>query len=1055
MTLAAAPAPARTQRPEYAEWPSVLAIVVTHRGRAWLTDCLTALNTQSYPLLDVLVVDDASPDARHPPQLKRVAKRHLRRRRWAFLRTPRPLGFGGAVNWAMSRVRTDAELLLFIHDDAALDPTSVEKMVARLLADDGTAIVGPKIVSWDDADRLEEVGMAADRFGYPYKGLEEGEIDLGQHDASKEVLYVTSTCLLMRHEVFRSVNGWDARMRAFSEDLDLCWRTRVAGYAVRVEPAARARHAIALATGQRESPFLPSRYYIRRNRLRTVTKNVSALRLVFMLPQFVLLSLAEMLGFVILRQPGEILNLARGLGWNVLTFPQTLSERGRVQRMRKVGDDYIRPFTVRESTRVRAYVANQADRLEEAWGRRAELLQLRKMWLLGAGARLKGWGGIAASVAVIAFLLGFRHFLWAPSASLGELLPFPENATALWRGWASPWHNTGLGEPTSSPPALAILGLIQVLCLGAEDVAQKALIFGLGGAAFAGAQWLVADLVDRPARLAAGLAYALGAVGYAGLRDGSLGALFFGASAPFVLGAMFRLTGWMRPPRWSPGRAVARVALGAGVSAAFVPGSLVLYALCAIALYVLRRASVPNAHVQRGLTASLFGLLVAWLMLLPWSASWLTAGGAVDRLVDGRTWTTYAASFAGHGMGSVVTGQTPDGPALSGLALPLLGLVAVLVSEGQRRRIALALWGVLALMGLVVTAFGAGWIRPFVANPTEGGVLPAVCFAGLVGLAVGAFRLDLPRRGLGVAHALTLAAVAGATFLIVSGLAPAIWEGHWAPGRGTGRENARTVAQIRSLLLGETTQQGFFRALWVGETWSPPSPSAARPPSDYFVTSGRGQFLGDLFEKMQGEGDEDLARVVSAIESGATDRGGSFLAAFNIHYVVVDRGPGGFRWLAQRDLALFRTNPGFVILENQAKIPRAAVYPELPAYVRALAEGADALPPPGMPVGATALRQVSGSRYERADTRGPGVTYLAEQADTRWRATLDGSALTPSEGGWGNAWAIPAGSNGRLEVRYRRPIGAVVLLVIVALLWLVVTESAIARSRGRMRGEKS
>jgi hypothetical protein len=63
----------------------VLAIVVTHRGRRWIRECLTGLSSQTYGVLDVLVVDDASPDFREPPHLKRIVKRHLRRRRWGFL----------------------------------------------------------------------------------------------------------------------------------------------------------------------------------------------------------------------------------------------------------------------------------------------------------------------------------------------------------------------------------------------------------------------------------------------------------------------------------------------------------------------------------------------------------------------------------------------------------------------------------------------------------------------------------------------------------------------------------------------------------------------------------------------------------------------------------------------------------------------------------------------------------------------------------------------------------------------------------------------------------
>src|SRR5919106_3748734 len=414
-------------------FPSVLAVVVTHSGRTWLRRCLTSLNTQTYPFLDVLVVDDASPDWRLQPHLKRIAKRHLRRRRWAFMRTPRPLGFGAAINWALSRVRTDADLLLFIHDDAELSSESVERMVGRISAEENTAVVGPKIVSWDDPSRLEEVGMAVDRFGYPYKGLEKEEIDLGQHDTPAEVFFVTSTCMLVRHDVFHQLRGWDARMRAFSEDLDLCWRARLAGWVVRVEPLARARHAIALATGQRRSRFTPTRYFIRRNRLRTLAKNFSALRLAFTVPLFVLLAFAEMFVFLVLRQPREAFNLVRALGWNLLAFPQTLSERARVQRKRKVPDRKLSRLTVRQSARMRFYFSHQADRLEEAWGRRAELFSQRRAQARVLGARFAGRAAVIAIVMVVAFMVAFRHYLWGPSAFTGELWPYPNNSMALLR----------------------------------------------------------------------------------------------------------------------------------------------------------------------------------------------------------------------------------------------------------------------------------------------------------------------------------------------------------------------------------------------------------------------------------------------------------------------------------------------------------------------------------------------------------------------------------------------------------------------------------------------
>ena len=502
--------PERT-RPEgtsmrMSDLPRVLAIVVTHNGRTWFKHSVSSLNNQTYQQMDVLVVDDASPDALVKPSLKRIAKRHLKRRRWGYVRTPRPLGFGGAINWALSRVKTDVDFLLFLHDDAAIDFDGVEKMVARMLADDASAIVGPKIVAWDDVSRLEEIGMAIDSLGYPYKGLEDNEIDLGQHDQSVESFYVTLTCMLMKHDVFKDLKGWDARLRAFSEDLDLCWRARIAGHAVRVEPAARVRHAIALARGQRRSPFVPQRYYIRRNRLRTIAKNASGVRLLTLLPFFIVLALVEMLGFIVLRQFGEIPNLARALVWNFFHIPQTLAERARVQRKRKVPDRRLQRLTVRETTRMRAYASHQAERLEEAWGRRADLVSVRGQQIRSLAGKLRGRLGFVAVAALIGFALAFRHLLWGPSASIGELLPYPESATALWRAFVSPWRSVGLGQEGVATPALALVAIFPMLTLGAAGAAQKLLILALGGIAFAGAYRLVAGLVDRPSRLAAGIA---------------------------------------------------------------------------------------------------------------------------------------------------------------------------------------------------------------------------------------------------------------------------------------------------------------------------------------------------------------------------------------------------------------------------------------------------------------------------------------------------------------------------------------------------------------------
>lgn len=1028
--------------------PSVLAIVVTHRGREWFKDCLVGLNIQNYRLLDVLVVDDASPDYRDKPTLKRIAKRHLRKRRWGYLRTPRPLGFGGAINWALSRVRTDADLLLFIHDDAALEKGSVRAMVERMFADEKTAIVGPKIVAWDDPTKLEEVGMAVDRFGYPYKGLESEEIDLGQHDSPNEVFYVTTTCFLMKHEVFKELRGWDSHMRAFSEDLDLCWRARLAGHSVRVEPRAKARHVIALAKGLRESRYTPQRYYIRRNRLRTITKNASGLRLIGLIPAFVLLALVEMLAFVVLRQPREILNLGRALGWNLLTLPQTFAERRRVQKTRQVSDRQLGRLIVRQSARIRFYVAHQADRLEEAWGRRAEVLSERVSQVKSVGSLFSGRWGLVALLLIVLAAVGFRHLLWGPSYSVGELLPYPESTSGLVRAFASPWQGAGLGQPAPGPPAFLFLGIFPIITLGAVGAAQKLLVVALGIIAGIGAYRLLDELADRRARIIAAVIYVLGPVGYVGVREGALGALVLGAMAPFVIHSLLKLTGWVRPPAWDGGRELARTALAAATAAAFVPGALFIFAILAVVLALARALFVPQAF--RSISGSLVALLVAWALLLPWSASWFSAGGPINRLTSEAD--VYAAGFADHGALSVLLGQTPDGPALFGLALPILGIVAAMTAEGQRRRTALALWAVIATVAALVALIRAGIIPPILASPTEAGAISVAAFAGLAGLAVSAFRVDLPRRGFGVVQAATVGGLAIAMFFTFAGGVPALWKGEWSPGGETGRRQSEVVDQIRSLLAAEAEAAGQFRVLWVGDVWASRGSSAAFSPTIHQISGSRGRVVNDLFDRASGVAQRDFQRVVASIEEKTTDRGGALLGTFNVRYIVLDNEPETVRpWLAQRDLAVDRSEAEYILLKNSSMLARAAVYNEVPVYVQAVRRSDPRLSSADPEVERLIADQSSSWRYEAPKANGPGIVFLAETRDRGWVADIGDVRLQPVSAGWANAFEIPEGANGPLRVAFPRDLTRTVFLFALLLAWIVVIGAAVSKRKTRTR----
>jgi hypothetical protein len=401
---------------------------------------------------------------------------------------------------------------------------------------------------------------------------------------------------------------------------------------------------------------------------------------------------------------------------------------------------------------------------------------------------------------------------------------------------------------------------------------------------------------------------------------------------------------------------------------------------------------------------------------------------------------------------SVLLGQTPEGPVLAGLALPILGIVAVATGAGQRRRMSIALWAVIMGMGFVVTATGSGILTPVVATPTEMGVLISLAFSGLAGLAVAAFRLDLPRRGFGIVQGVTVAGLAAALFLVGAGLIPTLVRGDWAPGRTTGRApDASEIDQIDALLRADSASQGEFRALWIGRDWSGGTATSARPMRSSLLTDSRGLEMNDLFAASSGEGVRRLREIVDLIQVGETDRAGNLLGSFNIRFVIVDRDSGTRPWEAQRDLALIRRERDFFVFQDDSSLDRAAVYEELPPYIAAIAEGDPTQASAEPPVRHTILARESPWRYLAARGSTPGVAFLAEARSEDWTASSGGEELERIAAGWGNAFEVSTGEERALEIEFSRSFVDYAALVALPLLWLFMIGAAFPSRRSEKR----
>ena len=324
-----------------AVYPPVAAMVVTRNPGDWFDDSLRGLAEQDYPDLTVVVVDCGS----QVDPSSRVAELSP----GAFVRRlPETAGFAEAANEALHGVE-GATFLLVCHDDVVLAPDVVRTLVEEAYRSNA-GIVGPKLVAADDPSVLLDVGRAIDRFGAPYTGIEPGELDQEQHDGVRDVFYVTSAAMLVRADLFAALGGFDPATFPGAEDLDLCWRARLAGARVLVAPDARVSHRE--AAEERARSDRPDDVAIARSRVRVLLTSYSRGTLLWLIPFGFMVSIVEAIGDLLTGHPRRARAGVTAWFSNVFHFRRLRASRKRAQASRHVHDRDLRELQVGTGTRL-------------------------------------------------------------------------------------------------------------------------------------------------------------------------------------------------------------------------------------------------------------------------------------------------------------------------------------------------------------------------------------------------------------------------------------------------------------------------------------------------------------------------------------------------------------------------------------------------------------------------------------------------------------------------------------------------------------------------------
>lgn len=224
----------------YGQWPDTAALVRQLRREG----CLRRGD------VEVIVVDNHSPP--HPLA--------LRLRRWpgvSLRRWRRNRGFGRAANEGARLSRGDWVLLL--NPDVTLSPGFLDAALAhayRLAAEQPiVGVVGFGLRNRDGSRQLSTGPFPTLAGTLARLLLPRARRKYSPAPGDGSVDWATGCCLLVRRECWEELGGLDPAFFLYYEDVDLCRRARVAGWAVRHEPGLWVVHHHPLH-GRRVPPHL-------------------------------------------------------------------------------------------------------------------------------------------------------------------------------------------------------------------------------------------------------------------------------------------------------------------------------------------------------------------------------------------------------------------------------------------------------------------------------------------------------------------------------------------------------------------------------------------------------------------------------------------------------------------------------------------------------------------------------------------------------------------------------------------------------------------------------
>jgi GT2 family glycosyltransferase len=317
---------------------SVSVVIPNYNGAAFLEPCLTSLARQTCSPLEILLVDNASDDA-SLEIVRRVIPSAV------ILGQGKNLGFAAAVNAGIRAAR--GEWIAVLNNDTEVSDGWLETAADALARHPEAAFLACRILEFEDRDRLYSAGDCFLRIGVGYRRGQEMR-DAPMYREEIEIFSAGGCAALYRKSVLDELQGFDGKLFAYLEDVDLGLRLQASGYHGYYVPQSAVFHRGGATSGGEISPLAVR--LRTRNSLLLLIQSLPA-RILWRCLPMILLGQASWLARVV--SWGRLDSYLRGLAGVFPLIPAAIKHRRRIRPAWKAAPGRLWQAILRSETMAR------------------------------------------------------------------------------------------------------------------------------------------------------------------------------------------------------------------------------------------------------------------------------------------------------------------------------------------------------------------------------------------------------------------------------------------------------------------------------------------------------------------------------------------------------------------------------------------------------------------------------------------------------------------------------------------------------------------------------